>query len=294
MNPRVTDAQGQVLERTRYAPYGQVLNRPLRDGPGYTGHREDAATGLVYMQQRYYDPESGRFLSVDPVEADAETGGNFSRYWYANDNPYRFADPDGRQSCTGSHIGGAACASLNLTVIQVHPSSGGGAGSQRQSASSSASSHTQTATASHANSSGAASSSQNHVAHPANGIDTKRWEFRQELTAGNTATVDSSGGIAVQSGGVAGPLPTDQFRYMVTQRPLNANGTYQSIMAPIDWGNPRSYSSGLVGYGVTHTMIFHALPGPGGNRWFVRFPLQESAHGNASNEYLDIYVPRQH
>ena len=92
----VTDAQGQVLERTHYAPYGQVLNRPLRDGPGYTGHREDAATGLVYMQQRYYDPDVGRFLSVDPVEVDAGTGGNFNRYWYANDNPYRYIDPDGR------------------------------------------------------------------------------------------------------------------------------------------------------------------------------------------------------
>ncbi|MGH2506881.1 MAG: RHS repeat-associated core domain-containing protein, partial [Ktedonobacteraceae bacterium] len=53
-----TDASGNVVEGpTYYAPYGQVLNRSLRDGPGYTGHEEDPATGLVYMQQRYYDPE---------------------------------------------------------------------------------------------------------------------------------------------------------------------------------------------------------------------------------------------
>jgi uncharacterized protein RhaS with RHS repeats len=49
-----TDAQGNVIERTYYAPYGQVLNRDLRDGPGYTRHEEDPETGLVYMQQRYY------------------------------------------------------------------------------------------------------------------------------------------------------------------------------------------------------------------------------------------------
>lgn len=90
-----TDAQGKVIERTYYAPYGQVLNRSMRDGPGYTGHEEDPATGLVYMQQRYYDPESGRFLSTDPVQADGD-GGSFNRYEYANDNPYRYTDPDGR------------------------------------------------------------------------------------------------------------------------------------------------------------------------------------------------------
>jgi len=92
----VTDQNRNVVERTYYAPYGQVLNRDLRDGPGYTGHEEDPETGLVYMQQRYYCPECGRFLSVDPVSVDPANGGNFNRYEYANDNPYRYTDPDGR------------------------------------------------------------------------------------------------------------------------------------------------------------------------------------------------------
>jgi uncharacterized protein RhaS with RHS repeats len=48
------------------------------------------------MQQRYYDPEVGRFLSVDPVGVDVATGANFNRYWYGNNNPYRYIDPDGR------------------------------------------------------------------------------------------------------------------------------------------------------------------------------------------------------
>ena len=50
------------------------------------------------MQQRYYDPTLGRFLSVDPVTANGNTGGNFNRYWYANNNPYKFTDPDGRDA----------------------------------------------------------------------------------------------------------------------------------------------------------------------------------------------------
>jgi len=54
------------------------------------------------MQQRYYDPVVGRFLSVDPVGVSGTNGGNFNRYWYANNNPSSFEDPDGR--CTGSRL----------------------------------------------------------------------------------------------------------------------------------------------------------------------------------------------
>ncbi|HEY0659730.1 MAG TPA: RHS repeat-associated core domain-containing protein [Lysobacter sp.] len=92
----VTDASRAVLERSEYEPFGKVLSATLKDGPGFTGHVLDKATGLNYMQQRYYDPQIGRFLSVDPVTADGSTGGNFNRYWYGNNNPYKFTDPDGR------------------------------------------------------------------------------------------------------------------------------------------------------------------------------------------------------
>jgi hypothetical protein len=41
---------------------------------------------------------SARFVSVDPVQANASNGQNFNRYYYANNNPYKFIDPDGRLS----------------------------------------------------------------------------------------------------------------------------------------------------------------------------------------------------
>lgn len=49
------------------------------------------------MQQRYYDPIAGRFLSVDPVVADANTGKGFGLYTYVDNNPYAKVDPDGRE-----------------------------------------------------------------------------------------------------------------------------------------------------------------------------------------------------
>jgi RHS repeat-associated protein len=96
----VTDANQNVIERSEYAPYGDLLNRPDADGPGYTGHVLDAATGLNYMQQRYYDPVLGIFLSGDPVTAFSDPVTMFNRYRYANGNPYRFKDPDGRKCTT--------------------------------------------------------------------------------------------------------------------------------------------------------------------------------------------------
>ncbi|MFO1473288.1 MAG: RHS repeat-associated core domain-containing protein [Lysobacterales bacterium] len=61
---RFTESVGT---RTEYEPYGQVPVGGIADRPGYTGHVADALTDMDYMQQRYYDPMIGRFLSTDPV-----------------------------------------------------------------------------------------------------------------------------------------------------------------------------------------------------------------------------------
>lgn len=47
-----------------------------------------------------------RFLSVDPVQAKANET-SFNRYNYANNNPYRFIDPDGRSAIVTQHKDGS-------------------------------------------------------------------------------------------------------------------------------------------------------------------------------------------
>ena len=90
-----SDSAGNIVSRTSYEPYGLTAGG-VTPTIGFTGHVNDADTGLVYMQQRYYDPVAGRFLSVDPVTTDASTGSSFNRYAYANNSPYKYVDPDGR------------------------------------------------------------------------------------------------------------------------------------------------------------------------------------------------------
>ena len=128
----ITNGSRTVIERREYEPYGYQLTPMLQDGPNYTGHVADAATGMVYMQQRYYDPFLGRFESVDPVGA---LSGPFNRYWYGNSNPYRFSDPDGRASwedvknffkgviiqVADSALEDAHYSTINPTVVEAYP-----------------------------------------------------------------------------------------------------------------------------------------------------------------------------
>jgi len=105
-----TGSTGALISRTRFEPYGYVAQgtkpSPATSQIGFTGHVQDGESELVYMQQRYYDPIAGRFLSVDPIVTDANTGAGFGLYTYVDNNPYAKIDPDGREpaecseSCT--------------------------------------------------------------------------------------------------------------------------------------------------------------------------------------------------
>ncbi len=92
-----TDASGNITSVADYRPYGERGLGMQRSGPGYTGHVDELESGLVYMQQRYLDPQTGRFLSVDSVTVSASRDlRHVNRYAYAYNNPTTFTDPDGR------------------------------------------------------------------------------------------------------------------------------------------------------------------------------------------------------
>lgn len=117
-----TGSTGLVSERRITDAYGAPQDGLYREGPGFTGHDTDVDTQLIYMQQRYYDPVAMRFISPDPVAANALS---FNRYWYANNNPYRYVDPDGRSvtctdnTCTaeGDSIAEAVVDTLTIATI---------------------------------------------------------------------------------------------------------------------------------------------------------------------------------
>jgi len=93
-----TNSSGQVVWRESYRPYGERLvnSASAKDNDVWFTSRRQDSSGLVYMGARYYDPLAGRFASTDPRGFDEASVQGFNRYAYANDNPYRYVDPDGQ------------------------------------------------------------------------------------------------------------------------------------------------------------------------------------------------------
>ena len=98
-----TAETGTIAFREQYTPFGEALvGHAANDNQsGFTGHIKDSDTGLNYMQARYYDPNIGRFLSIDPVTfMDTGDTVQFNRYAYANNDPVNMLDPDGNDAIT--------------------------------------------------------------------------------------------------------------------------------------------------------------------------------------------------
>lgn len=94
-----SDQNGSILWREEYAPYGDRIRvEDPTNTHGFTGKFHEEDLGLTYFGARWYDPVAGRFMGVDPVEYREGDIHSFNRYAYANNNPYKFVDPDGRMS----------------------------------------------------------------------------------------------------------------------------------------------------------------------------------------------------
>ena len=112
------DRDGNVVVQYAYDAWGnhKVLDK---DGgtvtdPDHIGHQNpfryrgyfyESVAGLYYLKSRYYDPETGRFLTPDSIEyLDPDTIGGLNLYAYCNNNPVMFSDPEGHMVITTSLI----------------------------------------------------------------------------------------------------------------------------------------------------------------------------------------------
>lgn len=113
----VSNGTGQRAAEHEYYPFGIEATRANQeyafledsqiDELRFAGHQRDYM-GLVnvehreyldYMHARYYDPNLGRFLSVDPIidfKTNLRNPQGWNRYSYVRNNPIRWTDPTGK------------------------------------------------------------------------------------------------------------------------------------------------------------------------------------------------------
>ncbi len=102
----LTKTDGTVASSLTYDPWGEEVSHTGTNWYNpfqYTGTYLDGDTGMYQMGARYYQPGTGRFTQLDPVNG-SNWGGR--SYDYTGGNPVNFTDPSGLAhipGCFGRH-----------------------------------------------------------------------------------------------------------------------------------------------------------------------------------------------
>ncbi|WP_413584447.1 RHS repeat-associated core domain-containing protein [Bdellovibrio sp. HCB274] len=115
----ISNGSGSIIQRYDYKGFGQLVSvksdagsdisaNPFFNNIFLFGGREyDAETGLYYHRARYYDPQIGRFIQVDPYAGNmAHPSSVVNKYIYGANRPTVFTDPSGRWIFVGILIAG--------------------------------------------------------------------------------------------------------------------------------------------------------------------------------------------
>ena len=127
----VDDAGTQVVAYT-YDAWGKLLSttgsmagtlgeyNPLR----YRGYVYDTETGLYYLNSRYYNPETGRFINADGYVSTGQGFSGHNMFVYCGNNPVMRQDDSGRlffsavvSGVLGAVFGGISAAQNGENIV---------------------------------------------------------------------------------------------------------------------------------------------------------------------------------
>ena len=117
------DHQGAVVSVLRgngaptTDPYHIANLNPLR----YRGYVYDTDSGLYYLQSRYYDPDTGRFINADVYCDTGNSVLSTNMFAYCENNPVNFVDPSGTDAWWLQDIDGVFYMGHTSLLIQERP-----------------------------------------------------------------------------------------------------------------------------------------------------------------------------
>ncbi len=92
-----------VVNTYEYTPWGEIrsetetVDNPIK----YAGEYYDDELDMIYLRARYYNPQIGRFTSLDVEEGEISSPLDMNRYVYCRNNPIKYVDPTGMLAYPG-------------------------------------------------------------------------------------------------------------------------------------------------------------------------------------------------
>ncbi len=98
----LVDTSGNSVASYTYDPYGKILTatgalaekNPLR----YRGYYYDSESGLYYLQSRYYDPATRRFVNADSYSSTGQGILGINMFAYCLNDPVNHIDSSGKSA----------------------------------------------------------------------------------------------------------------------------------------------------------------------------------------------------
>ena len=119
----LTCENGNVLQRYRYDPFGQMTKGRPTQGTifGFNGESYNADIGYQFLRARYYGVEFGRFLTRDTFLGSEEDPLSLNRYSFVQNNP-NYIDPSGHFPVSigmGSNLSSTEWARIHQRLIHL-------------------------------------------------------------------------------------------------------------------------------------------------------------------------------
>jgi len=115
-----TNSNGVKNTALQYYPFGNeyLTNpQPATRNPStdklYTGQKKDFSSDLYFYNARYYNPQTGNFISADKAEGP-------NRYSYVQNNPIMRNDPSGLMQIADGGGGGGKSTKNNLSLTKIN------------------------------------------------------------------------------------------------------------------------------------------------------------------------------